>query len=660
MPQYSTTETAYCSTSALDPATQQPSPAATAYALFIAACTVTPSTGAVITSAQCPMNPSGIPPGSPAAGNPTGTCSITFQPQPGITYTVNSTHFLRFWPDAIPDPACPQGYPNITGLCWSDPLGYYAYPISYVPLVYSTPPVYSTKGTSVTPQDEPCGAIGDCASNQIIPLERPFPGGGGNLGVTQFWDLATSSAVSCPAPNVTSMLPQTWFAGKPSSVTMTGSGFNPTAVPGCPATTLWAASGAGVLTLSNLSITPTKITFTVTPPASAPTGGVKISMWNGTSGPSIPKAQILGNQIQWSGATTPNQVISTSDGSTPPTQDAVVGQTIALTTTTPTTTAYDGSPVSWTWTLTDGMNIGGYAATTPTTVTPTTLNQPSLTTYWLYPNSSVPVTYQYCVNIQGANPVLQCSLPANATFNVTGPTAQITPFQSANDTSYYTWGWWVSTPYTGCATNLGEPTQMLVFGMYPPPGADCTVSQPLFPGMVFQATNVNTAGVTAPNAQFWWVQLITGGQTTGTLIGGGAGTPGSLVIGLDNSFPYSVLNPTQDSPSSQLDNTWAYQSKTFSAQMYLMWNSNPGSTAIPVPIGYETWSINGSAYNGTGSPPWFLAPSSINSQATTSYTASNAQQPSYGMPVWSNVSLNGPSISESESNETNGEQENQQ
>ena len=71
----------------------------------------------------------------------------------------------------------------------------------------------------------------------------------------------------------------------------------------------------------------------------------------------------------------------------------------------------------------------------PDNWTPTTLNQPSLTTYWLYPNSSVPVTYQYCVNIQGANPVLQCSLPANATFNVTGPTAQITPFQSANDTS---------------------------------------------------------------------------------------------------------------------------------------------------------------------------------------------------------------------------------
>ena len=189
------TETAYCSTSALDPATQQPSPAAADYALFIAACTVTPSTGAVITSAQCPMNPSGVPPGSPAAGNPTGTCSITFQAQPGITYTVNSTHFLRFWLDGIPDPACPQGYPNVTGLCWSDPLGYYAYPISYVPLVYSTLPVYSTKGTSVTPQDEPCGAIGDCASNQIIPLEMPFPGGGGNLDVTQFWDLAKSSAV---------------------------------------------------------------------------------------------------------------------------------------------------------------------------------------------------------------------------------------------------------------------------------------------------------------------------------------------------------------------------------------------------------------------------------------------------------------------------------
>jgi hypothetical protein len=115
-----------------------------------------------------------------------------------------------------------------------------------------------------------------------------------------------------------------------------------------------------------------------------------------------------------------------------------------------------------------------------------------------------------------------------------------------------------------------------------------------------------------------------------------------------------------DAPSSQLVNDWASQSKTFSAQMYLMWYSGLDSAAIPVPIGYETWSINGSAYNGTATPPWFLSPSSINSQAATSYTASNAQQDSYGMPVWKKVSMNGSSTSDSDLSETNGEQENQQ
>jgi hypothetical protein len=81
----------------------------------------------------------------------------------------------------------------------------------------------------------------------------------------------------------------------------------------------------------------------------------------------------------------------------------------------------------------------------------------------------------------------------------------------------------------------------------------------------------------------------------------------------------------------------------------------------PVPIGYETWSIDGMAYNTTASPPWLLSPSSINSQAATSYTASNAQQDSYGMPTWTEVSLNTKKlINESESNETDREQENQQ
>lgn len=93
------------------------------------------------------------------------------------------------------------------------------------------------------------------------------------------------------------------------------------------------------------------------------------------------------------------------------------------------------------------------------------------------------------------------------------------------------------------------------------------------------------------------------------------------------------------------------------------WNSNPGPTAIPVPIGYETLSIDGTAYNGTGTPPWFISPSSITSTAATSYTASNAQQPSYGMPVWTKVLLNTPKTKnedESESVQTDGEVENQQ
>ena len=80
-----TQEIATCSTSAVNPATGKPSPAAADYNLFYASCDVTPSTGAVITSPQCPSGSRGLAPGSSSSGNPTGQCSITFQPQPGIT-----------------------------------------------------------------------------------------------------------------------------------------------------------------------------------------------------------------------------------------------------------------------------------------------------------------------------------------------------------------------------------------------------------------------------------------------------------------------------------------------------------------------------------------------------------------------------------------------
>jgi hypothetical protein len=70
----------------------------------------------------------------------------------------------------------------------------------------------------------------------------------------------------------------------------------------------------------------------VTPPASAPTGVAEITVGNSsTTGAASARAQVLGNQIKWTQDGT-TSTISTSDGSPPPIQNAVVGQQISLTT----------------------------------------------------------------------------------------------------------------------------------------------------------------------------------------------------------------------------------------------------------------------------------------------------------------------------------------
>jgi hypothetical protein len=321
------------------------------------------------------------------------------------------------------------------------------------------------------------------------------------------------------------------------------------------------------------------------------------------------------------------------------------------------------------------MNLAGYTVVKPdpppskstkssAKVKETVLDKPSLTTYWLYPNSSVPVTYQYCVDIPGADPVHQCRQEANAIFNVTGPTADITPYQG--ESPYMTWGWSVSGEYTGCSKkNPKELTQFLSFGMYNLPPATCVVSV-LYAGIHFQAENVNLDNVNAPNGVFQWVQLLTDGDTYGTLKSGGAAPTYQLGTGLDNVYPYTTNAPSPylsagDAPGTSLVNTWASETYTFTAQMYLTWNSMLDSNSIAVPIGYLTWSINGSAEDTTASPPWMLGPGSVDSTATTKYTPSTAQQDSYGMPVWTKVIRNTASTtSESESVPMDGQEEDQQ
>ena len=514
----------------------------------------------------------------------------------------------------------------------------------------------------------------------------------GNQGITV--GICTVPALAAVSP----VTPNVWFAGQSYPITITGTGFiTPalSAATGCAASTVKLPGYNGVLEPLPGSLTipvsytnvasATEITATVAPhivPRLSPlitafygAVGATVEVINIPQGATgIPGAvslpapvDVLGApQIQCTGAAMECNG-STISGPNATAQSVVVGQTITLTTT-PTAATLAALPIplvltSSTWTAPgtiDSYPIVKPVAPTSTvstaSVNPTVLTNPGLKAYWLYPTPSVPVTYQYCVSGQTTCP------EATATFNVTGPTASITSNPPSTSAGTATAAWWVSAPYSGCTLNDGQPTQFLAFGVLFPPPATCIWSV-LIPGIAFEATDINLDGVTAPNGGFLWVQIITGGQITGTAPGARVSPFPFPPPGLDSSFPYSAATPTttSDAPALGLQNNLSTETWAPSYQMYLMWNSNLDPTAIPVPIGYVAWNITGTAdQNASASPPWSLAANQV--ATTTTYTPStDTGAPNHGLPVWSaNVPMGGSSSTQSESVAPDGEGENKQ
>ncbi len=566
----------------------------------------------------------------------------------GQTYnvTITGTNFVpgTYLGGSTAYPGCPATYMNIT--------------TSARTLSYSYTFASATTITAVvTP------TAGDPAATATIAVSGP--------------PTATATAqivpAPCPVPTVASISPNVWWAGQSyKNVTVTGANFitpaNATAV--CPATTA-TITGAS-FTLGAVTVnSATQITIaSVAPPSTEPTEGPTIAVSNEAS--PQPNVDVLGPpQIQCTGSSMQcdGETISGANAST---QTVVVGQTITLATT-PTAAQVAILPISLTfasttWTLPQTpANIGGDVLGTldakgnPTTfsTTPTVPTNPGLNTYWLYPNPKVPVTYTYCVAVPNAGN--QCSpTKATANFNVTGPTAKITPSLSSINSPAATGTWSVSPQYPGCLDANNKKYQFLIFGLLNPPSTGCTRVVDT-PGIGFAATGINLANVTAPAGDFLWVQLITTDTLTGTETGVKV-LPTYLGTGLDNSYPYSSAGTqTNDSPNVGLANSLATETRAFTAQMYLLWNSNLDSASIEVPIGYVTWSINGTADQNTKkTPPWYLAANQ--KTATTTYTASSdTGAPAHGLPVWQAITYSGPtSNGELESVPTDGEEENQQ
>jgi hypothetical protein len=244
---------AYCSTSADNPATGVTTQTASDYDVFLADCTVTGSDGTTFTNdTQCqPFSSDSIEDNLSYAGNPTGICQIPVQVIPGVIYTINSLHWIWLidngWANVCGDP---------TNTCSEDPEGY----VRAVPP--PTPPAYPSTASVNTHEMIGSGVVQYFSYNVF---------GGA-------YPLATSTALFCPTPTITSISPNVWFAGETyNNVTITGTGFTPVSQglgkQTCPATTVTvttpsgAAVALGTVTVNNS----TKITIaSVKPPVLEP------------------------------------------------------------------------------------------------------------------------------------------------------------------------------------------------------------------------------------------------------------------------------------------------------------------------------------------------------------------------------------------------------
>ena len=422
--------------------------------------------------------------------------------------------------------------------------------------------------------------------------------------------------IACPTPTITSISPNVWLAGQSYPITITGTGFITQASSdnsGCPVSTVSVSTNDSFLLNvpdpddTNV-VSATQITATVSPngrphlpsrsAAFYGAAAATVAVTNvpppaspGTSAPPVGSATAPADVV----GTTAIQWTSDPNGSSPiisgTTQQAVVGQQIVLTGL-PTEANISGLPISLTispstWTIggDEGTNIGDYnTPEAPGSVTPTTLTGPLLTTYWVYPGT-YPVTYEGCIDSQTATPALYDCTTATATFTVTGPngpnatgTMTFTPLSTSVSIANLTTcvddngATWPGGPWMAYATGETGPAC---------PGE---ANYPVV-GISF---NTPTGYTNVSDGNFLLVQLINNDVTTGESVG----TP---VAGLDGDYPYG-FPPTSDSPKIHLQPTATSVTRTFSANMFLMWQWQSSTTnSIPVPLGYQTWGFSGTA-----------------------------------------------------------------
>jgi hypothetical protein len=262
------------------------------------------------------------------------------------------------------------------------------------------------------------------------------------------------------------------------------------------------------------------------------------------------------------------------------TQSVVVGQQIAL-------TASYGLPsgvtvTSQSWSV-PGTIVASYTASSSSGSlnTNVTLNQKSTTFYWILAGS-----YQVTFTLNYGS---SQTATATAGFNISAPSPATPTVANSQLMTVDT--------LTGCAANPGG--QFLVFGNLTGAAPGCGN-----PGGTY-GISFTPPTTQSPAGSFFFVQLIN--SDTLTYSRTGATLTCTATPGLDGAYPYQnkIGQTVNDAPEEALPPTYTTASRSFSAAMYLMWQS--GSTAftsIPVPIGSVAWQFSGSATEPQQNSTW--------------------------------------------------------
>lgn len=409
----------------------------------------------------------------------------------------------------------------------------------------------------------------------------------------------------------------------PGSLVLGASGIMTITVENLPAGTPSVQFSGGGVTLGTPSVSTNGQTSTITlsyqVTCSALVGSYTLTVGNpsdGGSGASWGIAVIL--------PAAPQATIKFNGNSVSGTQSVVVGQQIALSASVSLPSCTSLSQQQWTPTNsgTSGTPIGGYTTSTPASVTalPVSTNS-SYTFYWAYPAASVNATYQYTMIGGGGSAT---STAATANFKVTGPTGG-TMTSSALSQLYI-------ANLSACSTRSAGPYLIYSLGAS---GTACSFTVTT-PGITF---NSPTGYSNASGGTFFLGQLV----NNDTLTGGGT----TYGPGLDTSWPYASGTPFphNDNPNIYLASTYTNLTRSFKANMFLMWQSTT-SNSIPIPLGYQTWQFSATAScSGSCGSAGNWTVSSSSAGLVGNFIASSPSQTSagqnvlqYGFPTWTSVS----------------------